>query len=115
MGWLNTIAAFFKYLWKELVKLGHVIMKKILYFTKNIAEFFKNPKRWTMLKANKKILPIVIREKLKNGGYNTISCLFDEEKDDVVNIEEDAQGFECERLDSELSNYFGDKDMIILR
>ena len=115
MGWLNTIAAFLKYLWKELVKLGHVIKKKILSFTENIVKFFKNPKRWATLTANKKILPIAIREKLKNGDYKTITCLFDEEKDDVFDIEENAQGFECERLDSELSNHFGDKDMIILR
>ena len=115
MGWLSTIAAFFEYLWKELVKLGLVIKKKILSFTENIAKFFKNPKRWATLKANKKILPIAIRKNLKNGDYKTITCLFDEEKDDIVDIEEDVQGFECERFDSELSNYFGDKDMIILR
>lgn len=116
MGWLNnTIVAFFKRLWGILVKIGNIVKKKILRFAENIASFFKSSKRLATLKANKKILPVIIKQIKDNGGYNVISCLFDEKKDDVVDFEENSQGIECERLDDELSTYFGNKDMIILQ
>ena len=112
---INSIVDFFKRIWAELVKFCKIVFKAILKFTENVVSFFKSPKRLAILKANKKLLPIVLKQKLKNGDYNVIEGIFDEEKDDLVDIEKETQGFECECLDSELNGYFGDKDLVILR
>ena len=113
---IHSIVDFFKQIWAELVKFCKIVFKAILKFTENVVSFFKSPKRWAILKANKnKLLPIVLKQKLKNGHYNVIEGIFDEEKDDMVDIEKETQGIECERLDSELNGYFGDKDLVILR
>lgn len=112
---INSIVEFFKRIWGGLVKFCKIVFIVILKFTENVISFFKSPMRWAKLKANKKLLPIVLKQKLKNGDYNIIEGIFDEEKDDMVDIEKETQGIECERLDSELKGYFGDKDLVILR
>ena len=112
---INSIVTFFKIWWKELVKLGKIIFKALLSFKINILSFFKSPERYKRIKENRNYLPFVLREKMKNGDYNVIEGVFDEKTDDVVDIQKEAQGFECERLDSELTDYFGNKDLVILR
>lgn len=106
---------FIKTFWPQLVKLGRILFTVLLKLKENIVNFFKSLKNWKNIKDNKHWLPIVVREKLKNGDYNVIAGIFDEEKNDMVDIENETQGFECERFDSELSGYFGDKDLIILK
>ena len=81
----------------------------------DLAAFFKSPERWTILKNNKHILPIAIKEKDADGTIFVQACLFDEEKDDVFDIEKNAIVYSSKSMDFELENYFGDKDMIILR
>lgn len=112
---INSTVVFFKSIWTKLVKLGKIILKALLKFKENIISFFKEPKRWKMIKENKKYLPFIIREKMKNGDYETITGVFDEEKNNVVDIENETQGFKCERFDSELTDYFGNKDLVFLR
>lgn len=112
---INSIVAFFKIWWKELVKLGKIIFKALLSFKINILSFFKSPERYKKIKENRNYLPFVLREKMKNGDYNVIEGVFDEEKDDLVDIEKETQGFECECLDSELNGHFGNKDLVFLR
>lgn len=112
---INSIVEFFKRIWDGLVKFCKIVFIVILKFTENVISFFKSPKRYKRIKENRNYLPIVLRQKLKNGDYNVIEGIFDEEKDDMVDIEKETQGIECERLDSELNGYFGDKDLIILK
>ena len=68
-----------------------------------------------MMKANKNILPVVLREKNADGTYIVIAGLFDEKKDDMVDIENSSISYKVKSMDSELSGHFGDKDLVILR
>lgn len=115
MGGWNSIISWFEKLWRELAEIGKKIFKYVLRFAVNIVSFFKKTEQRELLKSNKNILPIVLKEKLANGRYNVINCLFDTEKDDVVNIKRLGMGYECEEFDSELTNKFGNEDMIVLR
>lgn len=81
----------------------------------DVVAFFKESKRFAMMKANKNILPAVLREKNADGTYFVIACLFDEEKDDMVDIENSCISYKVKSMDSELTDHFGDKDLIILR
>lgn len=81
----------------------------------DVVAFFKESKRFAMLNANKNILPAVLREKNADGTYFVIACLFDEKKDDMVDIENSCISYKVKSMDSELTGYFGDKDLVILR
>lgn len=81
----------------------------------DIVAFFKAPEIWSILKANKNILPIVLKEKEADGTVFVMGCLFDEEKDDVVDFEKNFIVYKSDSIDFELTEYFGNKDMIILQ
>lgn len=81
----------------------------------DVVAFFKESKRFAMLNANKNILPVVLREKNADGTYIVIAGLFDEKKDDMVDIENSCVSYKVKSMDSELTGHFGDKDLIILR
>lgn len=81
----------------------------------DVVAFFKESKRFAMMKANKNILPVVLREKNADGTYIVIAGLFDEKKDDMVDIENSSISYKVKSMDSELSGHFGDKDLVILR
>lgn len=81
----------------------------------DVVAFFKESKRFAMLNANKNILPVVLREKNADGTYIVIAGLFDEKKDDMVDIENSSISYKVKSMDSELSGHFGDKDLVILR
>ena len=55
------------------------------------------------------------QENLDNGKVRIINCLYDKNKEKVVNYEEDAIGYELEQMDSELARNFGNENMIILQ
>ena len=81
----------------------------------DVVAFFKESKRFARLNANKNILPVVLREKNADGTYIVIAGLFDEKKDDMVDIENSSISYKVKSMDSELSGHFGDKDLVILR
>lgn len=81
----------------------------------DVVAFFKESKRFAMLNANKNILPVVLREKNADGTYIVIAGLFDEKKDDMVDIENSSISYKVKSMDSELTGHFGDKDLVILR
>lgn len=112
-GVWNYITELFLAIWQVLKSVGRIYLRQILKFAQDVVSFFKDPKRWRLLKSNKDILPIVLKQKLNNGDYNVVSCLFDEKKEEVVDIEE-SEGYECERLDYETASKFGNKDMLVL-
>lgn len=81
----------------------------------DVLAFFKESERMAMLKANKNILPAVLRQKNVDGTYIVIVGLFDEEKDDMIDVENSCISYKVKSMDSQLSGYFGDKDLIFLR
>lgn len=105
--------------WKELLRSlwGKIkkISEKVLNFVKNIVSFFKDPKRLAKLKENRDLIAVSIKEKLETGNYRTVNCLFNNSTKEVEDYDENAQGIESESIDSQTSNTFGDKDMIVLK
>lgn len=88
---------------------------KLLNFVKNIANFFKNPSRLSKLKQDSNIIATSIKENLSNGDYNVVNCLYDKETEQVVEMEENAEGINAEAIDLRTQQSFGDKTMIILQ
>ncbi|TXJ54699.1 hypothetical protein EPJ67_10545 [Brachyspira aalborgi] len=87
---------------------------KVLNFVNNIINFFRNPQRLNKLKQNKNILAISIKDRLENGKYNIVNCLYNKEDDELVDMETDTLGYEAERLDAETEKQFRNADMIVL-
>lgn len=81
----------------------------------DIVAFFKAPEIWSALKANKNILPVALKEKEADGTVFVMGCLFDEEKEDVVNLGKFHLVYKSKSMDPELTEKFGDKDMLVLR
>lgn len=90
------------------------IFLKVVNWTKNIVGFFMDQQRLKKLQEEKNTIAIVIKEKLENGQYNLVKCLYNKEIDDVVYKETYAEGIEAESLDEETKQKFGDKDMLII-
>lgn len=105
-----SIIDFVKEIWDKIKK----IVLKILSFIKNILSFFKQKHRAEMLRKHKDLLAVTVKDRLANGDYRVINCLFNKATNKIVSMEMDAQGYKAERLDSETQEHFGDKDMLIL-
>jgi hypothetical protein len=110
MSILESIKSILKSVWNYLKK----IYLKIVSFFKNIVSFFKEPNRLKEIKENQNIIAVAIKENLKNGEYTVINCLFDKEKEELVNSEEDTLVINAENLDQDTKNSFGNKEMVIL-
>ncbi|MWV61530.1 hypothetical protein DCO58_09070 [Helicobacter saguini] len=95
------------------------IFLSVVNFTKNIVDFFKNPQRLKQLENDKNVIAVSIKEKLGNGDFKVVNCLFNKNKGEIVGEEtqsnENALGIETQSLDSETQKHFGDKDMIVLQ
>ena len=115
MGFFSLVGNFFRNLWDMLCNIGKTIYQKIVSFVKNVVSFFQKPSRLEQLEQHKEYIATVIKENLDNGKVRIINCLYDKNKEKVVNYEEDAIGYELEQMDSELARNFGNKDMIILQ
>lgn len=107
LGWID----FLRKIWEFIKK----IIVKVLSFVNNILKFFKDPNRLRTLKQDSNKLAISIKEHLDNGEYHVVDCLFDKEKEEIYDMEEDALGVEAESLDAKTQQIFGDRDMIILK
>ncbi len=90
------------------------IFFKVVNFFRNIVAFFKDPERLRKLHQDSNLMAISIKEKLDNGNYRVVNCLFDKSDNKVVDAETEALGIEAEYLDKDTAYNFGDKDMIIL-
>lgn len=88
---------------------------RCLDFAKHIVSFFKKPSRLNKLKEDKSTIAVAIKENLDNGNYNVCNCLFDTDTNEVVDMQEDAQGFVAEDIDNTTEMQFGNKDMVILQ
>lgn len=91
------------------------IVLAIVSFVKNIVSFFKDRNRLRKLQADRNRIAVAIKEKLDNGDYQTVNCLFDKQNVDLVDPEEDAQIITSGKLDAETKQAFGDKDMIVIQ
>ena len=87
---------------------------KVLNFVKNIVSFFKNPRIFNKLVNNNDLIAVSIKEKLNDGNFRVVNCLYDEITEDVTDIETETIGIEAENLDKETKRHFGNKDMIVL-
>jgi len=86
------------------------IFVKILSFFNNIKLWFTERSRLKKLQENEQKIAVGIKEKLENGDYNVVPCIFDKNSNKI----DDAEVIISEKLDQETKNKFGDKDMIIL-
>ena len=55
-----------------------------------------------------------MKEKLDNGNFNVINCLFDGNAKEILDYENHALIIETESLDAQTISSFGSKDMIVL-
>ncbi len=110
---LDNIKSFFKKVWEALKKLGKLLWTKIVNFAKNIKAFFLH--RRELLRKREELLAISIKEKLENGHYGIVNCLYDTDIGEVFDMEKEAQDIEAEQLDDETIRNFGDKEMIVLQ
>ena len=86
------------------------IWLKVVNFLKNIKGWFTEKNRLKKIQEDENKVASVVKEKLENGDYVVINCLFDKE----TNTLDDAEIMQTEDLDEDTKNKFGNKDMIIL-
>lgn len=91
------------------------IIVKIVSFLKNILSFFKNPNRLRKLQEDQNRIAVAIKEKLDNGDYQVVNCLYDKQDCKLVTPEDDAEVITSEDLDVDTRKTFGTKDMIVLQ
>ncbi len=53
-----------------------------------------------------------MKERIKNGDYAVVNCIFDSETNQVIEID-DSQAIQAESVDQRTEIEFADKDMII--
>lgn len=108
---LEEIKKLLRKVWNWIKK----IFPKVINFLSNIVGFFRSPERLEKLKEDKNNLAISIKEKLDNGNYNVINCIFNTKTHELVDYEKTTISMEAQELDSETIKAFGDKEMIVLR
>ena len=91
------------------------IVVAIISFARNIISFFRDRNRLRKLQEDQNRIAVAIKEKLENGEYQVVNCLFDKQKSELVDPEEDAVVITSGQLDAETLSNFGSKDMIILQ
>ena len=89
------------------------IFVEVLSFGENIVGYFNNLLQNKPLKQDE--LAISIKEKLQNGDYRTVNCLYNQKKAEVVEMNTTAIGINSHRVDAQTEQAFGNSDMIILQ
>lgn len=115
MGFFSDLADRIIRAVKALGDLIKWIWLRIVKFFENIRDFFNKRERLAKLRKNRKLIALSIKQNLANGNYRVVNCLYDEEKDDLSEPEEDTQVITTEELDKETEKQFGNYDMIILK
>ncbi len=59
------------------------------------------------------MLAVSIKEKLNNGNYGIINCLYNKETEEIDGKE--VLGIQGKEIDEDTQKNFGDKDMIVLK
>ena len=81
----------------------------------DIVAFFKNPARLEKLEKQKHLLAVAIKEVEADGTIFVQACLYDDEKEKVVEMENSFIVYKSKHMDDELTKNFGDKNMIVLQ
>lgn len=97
--------------WNLLTK----VVLQIISFFKNIVGFFKNPARFRKLQQDRNNIAVVIKEKLADGDYQVVNCLFNKEEGTLVDPEEDALVMTSGELDNTTKTQFKGKEMLVLQ
>lgn len=93
---------------------ANAIEVEVIKFQDVIA-FFKNPARLDTLLKNKNLLAVAIREQEADGTIFVQACIYDDEKEKVVDMENSFIVYKSKHMDDELTKNFGNKDMIVLQ
>ncbi|WP_297284997.1 hypothetical protein [uncultured Brachyspira sp.] len=80
----------------------------------DVIVFFRKKEVLEKLKSNENIIAVAIREN-KKDYYEILCTLYDQQKKEILNIDECSLIFKTKNIDKDLKNAFGDKDMIILQ
>ena len=107
----ETIKSLLAKVWEWIKK----IVVAIISFVSNIISFFRNRSRLRKLQEDQNRIAVAIKEKLENGDYQVVNCLYDKADENLVTPEEDAQVITSAQLDAETQRNFGSKDMIVLQ
>ena len=87
----------------------------IFSFVTNIVSFFKDRNRLKKLQEDQNRIAVAIKEKLDNGDYQVVNCLFDKEDVKLVDPEEDSLVVTSKQLDADTEKAFGSKDMLVVQ
>ena len=104
----DLIKELLKSIWNDIEK----VWVKVVNFFKNILGWFQDTERLKKLQENNNLIAIAIKEKMANGEYNVINCLFDENTNTIEN--EETKVIQSKNIDKETKDKFGNKDLIIL-
>ena len=91
------------------------IVVRIVSFVTHIVSFFRDPSRLRKLREDQNRIAVAIKERLDNGDYQVVNCLYDKEENSLVDPDEDAQVTTSKDLDRETRNAFRDKDMLVVQ
>ncbi len=91
------------------------IIVVIISFFDNIRSFFRDRNRLRKLQESQNRIAVAIKEKLDNGDYQVVNCLYDKADEKLVDPEEDAEVITAEKLDAETKKCFGRKNMVVLQ
>lgn len=75
-----------------------------------VVSFFKNPDVLKMLKEDKNLLAVAIKD---NSAKTVVLSCFDKEKNEIVY--DKYKGYKYQKLNDDLVQMFGNKDMILLQ
>lgn len=116
-GLLSALKAFFSSLFRLLFRkpLGSLPIQEVECITLALVkEYFQRPKTRQLLKDNEKLLAAAIRKKGTEGRIVVTLTLYDTQQEEIVMDVEPAT-YRAERLDRQLEEAFGDKEMIVLQ
>ena len=91
------------------------IFVAIFSFIENIRNFFRDPSRLRKLQENQNRIAVSIKEKLDNGDYQVVNCLYDEVDEKLVSPETDCEAVTSQQLDKETKEVFGRKSMLVVK
>lgn len=78
-----------------------------------LKEYFLEPHRRQLLKDNRELLAVAIRKQNLDGSICVTVTIYNSLKDEILN-QENPVTYMAPKLETELENAFGDKDMIVL-
>lgn len=97
--------------WSIIKKIAVVVAR----FLSNVVAFFKDPNMLGRLKSNQNSIAVSIKEKLENGDYQVVNCLFDQQTCELIDPDVAAQVVTASDIDAEMAEKFGDKSMLVLK